>query len=265
MARSKIGPALIAFFTVGIIWAFTQIPAYSSDLSSIVPATYKLHDGSDGICSMTLVKNDKNDVVFLTAAHCIGDKPEDNLGLNVRKMYLDKDMRTPLREEVFYLKAAKTIKKKDIALLKVKASDIQFDEAVVDIATVEEANSLKIGDDVIVAGYPAAEALSITKGTFAGKVAQVFSELDKDVPMYQTTVPLAGGNSGGGLYAEFDGTWKLIGTVTGKRNDNDVMTWMQTAETVQEALRGFVKIGDTAKAEPMPAENTHPGLRIDER
>lgn len=241
MARSKIGPIIIGALAVGIAWAFYQMPAYASEITTIGPATYKLYGGTDAHCSMTLVKNEKDDVVFLTAAHCV-DADDDTM--NLRKQVYDKDLRTVIGEEVYYLKAVKTIKNKDIALLKVKMTDVQFDEAVVDIASVDEANKLKFGQDLIVVGYPAAETLSLTKGTFAGKIPSPFSELDKDTPMYQTTVPLAGGNSGGGLYAEFDGTWKLVGTVTGMRRDNSVMTYMQTVETVHEALRGFVTTGD---------------------
>lgn len=230
-------------------------PAGASDLPSIAASTYKLYEGDRGICSVTFLKNDKDGALFLTAAHCVdgGDR------LNVREQTLDqKDLKTVLSENISYVKAVRTLKQKDIAIIQTMDKGSTFTAPGVDIATPTEANgALKFGDKLIVVGYPAAEALSVTEGTFAGKVAQVFSELDKETPMYQTTVPVAGGNSGGGLYARIGDTWKLIGTVTGKRTDNDVMTWMQTAETVDTALKGYMSTGTF---EPKPERPSQMGI-----
>lgn len=238
---------------------FTTAPASASDLQTIASATFKLYDGhapADGMCSVTFIGNDERGALFLTAAHCV----EGGEDYNVRRLKLDqKDLMTPLSAEVYYVKAVRTLKSKDIALLQVRDKDVNFYETVPDVATVEEANTLRIGDELRVVGYPAAEVLTITSGEFAGKRSNVFAPagLDKNTPIYQTTVGVAGGNSGGGLYAKFDGEWKLIGTTTGKRRDNEVMTFFQTSETVHEVLTGFYPTHETV-ATPVstkPASN----------
>lgn len=246
-------------------------PAGASDLQSITAATYKLYEGDRGICSVTFLKNDKEGALFLTAAHCV-----DGSNFNLRKQVLDpKNLRDVLSEEVYYVKPVRTLVKKDVAIIQLTNKAIQISAPTVDIATVEEAAALKTGDDLIAVGYPAASYVSVTKGTFVGKVQQVFTDLDQDTPMYQTTVPVAGGNSGGALYALFptgddpvpgkayqkvegkDFTWKLIGTTTGMRTDNSVMTWFQTAETVNEVLKGYV---NSAKFEAEPERPSQMGI-----
>lgn len=217
--------------------AMMAVPSYASSMAETAAATFKMYSGNRAQCSMTYVGSDTNGPMFLTAAHCVVDSDD----LNYRVQVLDGKFNV-LSEQIVYLKAVKTLEKKDTALLQVLDKDIKVSVAPVDIALVTEANTLVIGDQVMVLGYPAAQALAITKGEFTGKVKNPFEgDLEDGLAMYQATAPVAGGNSGGALYAKFNDEWKLIGTTTGKRLDNDIMNWWQTAETVQETLRGFVK------------------------
>jgi S1-C subfamily serine protease len=241
----------------GAAMSMFAMGASASDMAATANATFKLYDGNSGICSTTFMKNDKEGAIFLTAAHCVDGS--DNLNVRVQRLD-EKDLTTVLSERVYYVKAVKTLVKKDIALLQVRDKEVAFGVQPVDIATVEEAKALRIGDPLMAVGYPAAEALAITKGEYTGIVPSVFPSLD--TPMYQTTVPVAGGNSGGALYANFKGEWKLIGTTTGKRTDNDIMTWFQTAETVNEVLKGYVTTG----SKDAPAvDAVAPGNGIDNR
>lgn len=234
--------------------------ASASDMKTIAAATFKLYDASgDGFCSTTFLKNDKDGALFLTAAHCA-----DGKGFSVRKQTVDpKNLRDILSEEVVYLKAVKTLAKKDIAVLQALDKSIEFPQKPVDFASIDEANTLEIGNDLLIAGYPAALAKAITKVQFTGKIAGLASlDLDADTPVYQVTGGVAGGNSGGGLYAQFGGEWKLIGTTTAMRRDNAIMSFFQTAETVAEALRGY-GVGTTTVAAPV--EPVKPSLRTDDR
>lgn len=261
-----IGAAIAGLVAVAVV-----NPAKASDLATITAATYKLYEGDRGICSVTFLKNDTDGALFLTAAHCV-----DGSNFNIRKQVLDpKNLRDVLSEEIYYVKAVRTLVKKDIAVIQLTNKDLKISAPTVDIATVEEAKALKTGDQLIAVGYPAASYVSVTNGTFVGKVPQVFPDLDQDTPMYQTTVPVAGGNSGGALYALFptgddpvpgkayervegkDFTWKLIGTTTGMRTDNSVMTWFQTSETVNEALKGYV---NKEKFEAKPERPSQMGI-----
>lgn len=237
--------------------------ASASSLKDIAAATFKIY-GDDGraYCSTTFLKNDPAGALFLTAAHCV-QKPDEG-GMNIERDKLDpKDLKTVLSKEIYTLKAAKTIASKDIAVLQLLDKDVTFWETGPDIATVEEANKLSIGDDLLVVGFPAAQVKAVTKGTFSEKIAAI---LDLEAPMYQTTVPVAPGNSGGALYAQFDGQWKLIGTTTAMRRDNSIMTYFQTAETVNEALRGFGVGIKVASSSPATSDGYRSGpLSIDER
>jgi S1-C subfamily serine protease len=227
--------ALLATFTL-----FTA-QAQASELKTIAAATFKLYEGSTGMCSTTFLKNDPNGALFLTAGHCV-DQIKDAAPLNVRKQVLAPNMRTVMSEQTFYVKPVKTLLKKDVALLQVMDKNVVFAEAGIDIATPEEATALEFGTPVMVIGYPAAQALSVTKGEFTGLIPSPFGDVfDPNLTMYQTTAPVAGGNSGGGLYAQFGGTWKLIGTTTGARTDNNIMTYFQTADTIKTVLTGFIK------------------------
>lgn len=231
----------------------TATVSFASSMKDIASSTFKLYSEDHGICSVTFLHNDNDGALFLTAAHCV-DEPS----LNLRRQKIDpKDLKTVLSESIYYVKAVRTSKAKDIAILQVIDKSVDFYEAPVDIATVEEAAKLSVGDPVMVVGYPAAEALSITKGEFTGKVPPIMGLSD---PIYQTTAPVAGGNSGGGLYAQFGSEWKLIGTTSAKRTDNDIMTYFSTAETVNEALRGFA-----SKTPVATIPDPRAGLRIDER
>lgn len=237
----------------GLVVTALLSPAKASDLATITAATYKLYEGDRGICSVTFLKNDKDGALFLTAAHCV-----DGSNFNIRKQVLDpKNLRDVLSEEIYYVKAVRTLVKKDVAVIQLTNKDLKIPAPTVDIATVEEAAALKTGDQLIAVGYPAASYVSVTNGTFVGKVPQVFPDLDQDTPMYQTTVPVAGGNSGGALYARIGDTWKMIGTTTGMRTDNSVMTWFQTSETVNEVLKGYM---NTAKFEEAPQRPSQMGI-----
>lgn len=244
--------------------SFLSAAANASSLKDITAATYKLYDGAgEGYCSTTLIKNSdgKEGAIFLTAAHCADEK-----GMNVRVQHIDpKNLRDVLSEEVVYVKAVKTLKTKDIAVLQALDKNSQFSVGkTVDIATVDEANTLSVGDDLLILGYPSAEAKAVTKTLFTGKVPGI-EELgwDKDSPVYQVTGGVAGGNSGGGLYAKFGDEWKLIGTTSAMRTDNAIQAYFQTAETVNEALRGY---GVSIKVTPEPSPAAVKGsLNIDER
>lgn len=235
--------------TTGLLVALT-FSANASTIKEAADATYKLYQGNDGICSMTFVGNDAEGAIFLTAAHCV-----DGSELNFRTQKLN-DKYEVLSEEIHYLKVLRSTTKDDTAILQVTDKDVALAQAAVEVATPEEASKVEFGQDLIVLGFPAADQKSITKGNFTGKVKGVLQTQEQ----YLTTVPVAGGNSGGGLYAQFDGEYKLIGTTSAKRRDNDIMTYFSTADAVKRVLAGFLN----TSAAPINKE-TLPGGRVDEK
>jgi S1-C subfamily serine protease len=227
----------------------TILSAGATTLQEAAAATFKLHDGTDGICSMTFVGNDENGAIFLTAAHCV-DEPKSpdpkntspvEYKLNVRLLTVN-DKFSVTDEEVHYLKVIRRLADDDTALVQAVNKEFALPIAPVEIASVEEADKMTFGQDLIVLGYPAAEEKSITKGNFTAKRAGVLDVKEQ----YQTTVPVAGGNSGGGLYTMFGDEYKLIGTTSAKRNDNEIMTYFSTAAGVKRTLAGFLNKGGSA-------------------
>jgi len=231
---------------------FVMSSAFAASLETSADATYKLYADGRGICSIQHIKNVDEGALMLTASHCIQGEKDTKYSLRLENQGTSigpKDVQTlEIKDErVFYLRILRDDPKGDVALLvtKSKTAGAELGDPI-DLATVDEANTVKFGDDLIVLGFPAAEQKTITKGQFTAKINGV---LDTQYN-YQTNIPVAGGNSGGGLYANFpkaDGTadWKLIGTTFAKRNDNNVMTYFSVAEAIKDITAGYMKQGET--------------------
>jgi len=246
--------AIYALVMAGVfLIMFACSPVYAASLETSANATYKLYQDERGICSIQHIKNIDEGALMLTASHCVHDAAKtvkfnlrlDNQGASVGPK--DEQSLEVRDERVFYLRVLRDDPKTDVALLvtKTKTAGAELGDPI-DLATVDEANSVKFGDDLIVLGFPAAEQKTITKGQFTGKVNGV---LDTQYN-YQTNIPIAGGNSGGGLYANFPGkdgvaNWKLIGTTFAKRNDNEIMSYFSVAEAIKEITAGYMKPGET--------------------
>lgn len=225
--------------------------ASASTLKEAADATYKLYSGNDGICSMTFVGNDSEGAIFLTAAHCVDGK---ELNFRIQKKNEKYEV---VSEEIHYLKVLRANTSDDTAILQVTDPEVAISGASVDIATVEESDKVEFGQELFVLGFPAADEKSLTRGNFTAKKKGVLGVTE----MYQTTVPIAGGNSGGGLYIEVDGEYKLIGTTSAKHSRNEIMTYFSTAEAVRRVLAGFL---NNTSASPIDL-NTLPGGRVGEK
>ncbi len=234
-----------------LLICFVVTSVFAASLETSANATYKLYEDNEGICSIQHIKNVDEGALMLTASHCVQAKKSTfsihliNQGTSVGPR--DEQSLEIKDERVFYLRVLRDDPKSDVALLvtKSKTAGAELGDPI-DLATVDEANSVKFGDDLIVLGFPAVKEKTLTKGQFTGKINGV---LDTQYN-YQTNIPIAGGNSGGGLYANFPGTdgvanWKLIGTTFAKRSDNDVMTYFSVAEAIKEITAGYMKQGET--------------------
>lgn len=225
------------------ILALAPMTASASTLEEAAAATYKLYMGSDPGCSMTFVGNDDNGAIFLTAAHCV-DAPTSRKPTETAPEEFTLNFRVPTvtdgfavtDEEVHYLKVLRRSTDDDTAILQTANKKLALPIAAATIATVEEGDGIAFGTDLVVLGFPAAEEKSITKGNFTTKRPGVLGVKEQ----YQTTVPVAGGNSGGGLWAQFGDEYKLIGTTSAKRRDNDIMSYFSTAGAVKRILAGFL-------------------------
>lgn len=220
--------------------------AQATTLQDAVNSTYKLHEAMTPYCSSTFVGNNDEGAIFLTAAHCVADDGVMNVRIQ-NKSDEEKTFGDVLSEEVFYLKAVKTLKGDDVAILQTTAK-VHFPDVPVDIATEDEAKKvLKIGTPVTTIGYPKAQIVAVTTGEYTGKVPPPDGG-PWEVPMYQITSPITGGNSGGGLFVEINGTLKLVGVNVAGYRDVSFMNYSSTISSVKKVLTGFLKT-DGKKAE----------------
>lgn len=246
--------------TVGIfVAALVGTNVHAATLNEAAAATYKLYEGERGICSTTFIGNDNLGAIFLTAAHCV-----DGKDLNFRTQKLN-DKYEITSETINYLKVLRSSKEDDTAIMQVTDPSVTLAIHAADMAVPDDEKTLVFGQDLIALGYPAADQKSITKGNFTNKIKGVLDVKEQ----YQTTVPLAGGNSGGGLWTYFCDNavpkatceYKLIGTASAKRGDNDIMTYFSTIGAVNRITAGFLSNKHSSPID----KNMLPGGLTDEK
>ena len=225
----------LALLAIGFL-VFSANSAKASEFTDIEAGSFLLYENGSPLCTAQAVKaNDK--VVILTANHCVkGTKSEYSIHLVDR----DEANGQKLSEDVYYLEVVKRIPTTDLAVLRLIEKDVEI--PLVDLATPEEATKVLIkGVEVVVAGYPNTDnspmgELVYTDGRFTGMSKSFVPEVT--VPLTRTTVPVHYGNSGGGLYVEIDGTYKLVGiasqTDPGLRWANSLFA---TASEINKAVR----------------------------
>jgi S1-C subfamily serine protease len=221
--------------------AASTIYARASSLDDIQKGTLMLYNGGDGFCSGTLIAPD----LILSAAHCA----DQGDGVNVRVQTLD-DKDEVLSEKLVYVKAVRTLKEWDVALFSPKDSKQNFVQAfgssvaVIDVASDDEAKTIKLGDRVLAFGYPKAFQLEVTDGLFSGLKFLKGSIWEHQ--LYKISSPITGGNSGGGLYLTLaDGTLKLLGVNVAGFRDVGFMNYATTHDAIMAVMKGFVAPSQT--------------------
>lgn len=190
--------------------ALTPNPARASDIAGITQGTYLLHMNGAAGCSAQAVKVGDRTLI-LTANHCVEDK-KAVYSIN-RITFDDTTFDKRVSEIVFYVDVLKRDIDGEVAVLRTVNPDVDLE--TVDLATIEEAKAALLkGAVVLTAGFPGTQNspigdLVFTDGMFTG-LARSFVPTAKQ-PMYRTTAPIYYGNSGGGLYIEVGGSWKLVG------------------------------------------------------
>lgn len=213
---------------VGFILGVSLSEANASSIQDIANATYKLYSGDTPICTAVAVAENK----LITAAHC----DSDNMNIRIQNQNENFELES---ETIQYLKPIRTFKRKDVMLLEHKGNWTK-NSTIVDIATEKEANEhLKFGVETIAVGYPMVKEITLTKGEFGQKVKSP-SEDFWDSPLYKTTVPITGGNSGGGFYTKINGEYKLVGLVVGGYRNVSFMNYAIPIENVILATKGFL-------------------------
>lgn len=235
-------------FIIGALALLAAGTANASQIYEIGNATYKLYDGGAPICSAVAVSPTQ----LVTAAHCVDSK---NLNIQIEK--LGPDFK-PLAIDVRFLKVTRTFKGKDVALLEIKDGILP---QYVEIASPKEVN-LKLGDPVIVVGYPKVKEITLTHGEFSSMAS--LTDMGLEGAFYKVTAPVTGGNSGGGLYGEFidevtnEKEYRLIGLTTGSFRDVSFLNYFSTVDSLDLLLKNMLNI----KGDPIKTEAINPNLPV---
>lgn len=226
----------LALLAIGYL-AFSS-GARASDLNGITAGTYLLHKDGEPGCSAQAVKDDGR-LLLLTANHCVVKKDGVYSVNSVTYDAIEFDKK--VSETIFYVDVVKRDETTDMAVL--RPVDKALSLATVDLATIAETKAALVkGADVLVAGFPASENspigdLVFTEGMYTG-LSRSFVPLVK-APMYRTTAPVYYGNSGGGLYVQVDGTWKLVGITS--QTDSE-MRWENSLYVSRDSIDKAIRL-----------------------
>lgn len=201
--------------------------AQASTLREVVESTVSLYHSDRFACSATYVYTKDNEDYFLTAAHCMA-----NEGMNVR--FVEKNMEEGYRVESiksYYAIEVNKDEDNDTALIKTYVPT-EVLMTPIDIAATDEA--LDYGSDMMAAGYPAGREISITFGTFTGRVQHpIFEEGEA----YRADNAIAPGSSGGGFYHQVgDNDYELVGVTSALLMGSQGINFFTTLDAVQATL-----------------------------
>lgn len=191
-----------------VVTSCSAFPAFAApDIMKPFNATVQLNDN----CSGTIIKSDRDEVsgkvetLILTAKHCTS---KNDAPATVNIWEYDKQMRQIIKKNLL-AKVRGQWFKGDLALIELTDKDNLYTT----VATVakEDFNPTP-QSEVVAIGFPMGLEKSITDGRFVSRLSTPSAPIKDE--MFLTTVKVAGGSSGGGLYAEIDGEYRLIGVAS---------------------------------------------------
>lgn len=212
--------------------------ASASTLEEVAKASFKLHDNGSPNCSAVAISPTQ----LVTAFHCVAEGTGVSNNLSIHFDTLDENYNV-ISSQIETVKVVRGIKNKDVAFLELRNPKAMPITTYVDVAKPDEVN-LKFGDPLIVVGYPMAIDLTVTHGEFTGLVPLPISGTVGG--FYKTTVPVTGGNSGGGLYAEFGDEFKLIGLTTAGYTNVSFMSYFSNVNSLNEVMKNLWSLEETA-------------------
>lgn len=195
---------------IGAAWA--DMPAAVQKIhDQMLDATVKLN----GNCSSEIIYSSRDqktgdvETLILTAKHCVVEM-KDTETAKVEKTIYDGRLQ-PIGMLTYYGDVIGKSFSSDVALVRLRDKQTYF----ANVIKLESASApLYIGEDVATTTYPAAMAITVTKGLLGPMERAAIGDLPEHAYL-RATPDIAPGSSGGGLY-HFDGAgnYRLIGITT---------------------------------------------------
>jgi len=185
--------------------------AHAGDyLKEIVEPTVQLNYN----CSGTIIRSTRDDetgkvsTYVLTAKHCTANTGDPGY---VQMFEFDKRWKR-IEERRIFSNVFGQYYKHDLAIIKLKDEERLFKN----VAKIAPADFIPgLFQQVKVVGYPLALAKVVSDdGSFVETMDFSFRGMDGEKEFQVFDAHVAGGNSGGGIFAEIDGEWQLIGVTS---------------------------------------------------
>lgn len=182
-------------------------PALAADITKPFDATVQLSTG----CSGTIIQSDRDEesgdveTIVLTAKHCVR---KDGDPVNVMIWNYDDESRQ-ISQVVHKAKVRGQWFKGDLALVELIDKDNLFKNT---IKVADKKFTPKKLEEVTAIGYPMTFEKTVMRGDFIARLSIQQAPIQDE--MFATTVKVAGGSSGGGLYAIINDEYQLIGVTS---------------------------------------------------
>lgn len=220
--------------SAGLLALFAGMELAKADnvYTDIGNSVYKLYTSEKADCSAVAVS--KNQLV--TAAHCVDTS--DPLSIRVDSEVWNKDKLDSQSSTVHFLNKVRVLKSKDVAFLELKDKSIELKPT-----EICKTDNLEFGDRVYAIGFPKVLDKTITEGLFTSQTVLPIAGLDG--PFYRTTIPVTGGNSGGGLFTydlknEVKGIFCLTGITSAANMSVSFMSFFSPLTSLQEVTKSLL-------------------------
>lgn len=219
---------------VGLILGLSS-PVFASSLATIQSATKELYtsgmaDASGNAESATCSGEFISPTEYLTAGHCVADNGKVGTSFSLHDVSVDTNLNV-VTETHYKLSLVSLDISNDIAILKLQDTSIK--EPYVQLAP--KGYIPQFGDALFTVGFPRAEGILKTNGEFGSVTKSPVPDISG--LFYRTSVPLDVGNSGGGLYANINGQYYLVGLASFVQSDNNNISWFATLDSIDKLLK----------------------------
>lgn len=207
--------------------------------------------GGTGFCTGTIIHSDRDaesgkvTTIVLTAKHCVDGKIGETVNIN---QFDYNDKLRNIKINSYPAKIEGSSYKSDLAVIKLKDEQKLFKTATV----ADRDIALKFGDPVVSAGYPLGLSLTYTHGNLGYVEEQTaFKSVSNTTEFFRATPDIAPGSSGGGLFVNDNGKYKLIGVVTG---GSPRMSWFNYFTPVDE-INDYLDVAGSSWTERKKVED----------